>query len=93
MRDIKANYSFALEMNEQLKNRSFIKSQINDYVFIKKDIMKNLDLDKQNIFSETPFPIFSFDSKKNANKKMIPKYAKSIHDKEQDSSDAEGHDK
>ena len=89
MRDIKPNYSFALEMNEQLKNRSFIKSQINDYVFIKKDIMKNLDLDKQNIFSETPFPIFSFDSKKNANKKMIPKYAKSIHDKEQDSSDEE----
>ena len=89
MRDIKPNYSFALEMNEQLKNRSFIKSQINDYVFIKKDIMKNLDLDKQNIFSETPFPIFRFDSKKNANKKMIPKYAKSIHDKEQDSSDEE----
>ena len=89
MRDIKPNYSFALEMNEQLKNSSFIKSQINDYVFIKKDIMKNLDLDKQNIFSETPFPIFRFDSKKNANKKMIPKYAKSIHDKEQDSSDEE----
>ena len=89
MKDIKPNYSFALEMNEQLKNRSFIKSQINDYVFIKKDIMKNLDLDKVKIFSETPFPIFRMNSNKTKNKKLFPKYAKSIHNKEQDSSDDE----
>ena len=89
MNNIKPNYSFALEMNEQLKNRPFVQSQINDYVFIKKDIMKNLDLDKENIFSETPFPMLRLNNVKNTNKKLYPKYAKSIHDKEQDSSDDE----
>ena len=89
MNNIKPNYSFALEMNEQLKNRPFVQSQINDYVFIKKDIMKNLDLDKENIFSETPFPILRLNNVKNTKKKLYPKYAKSIHDKEQDSSDDE----
>ena len=89
MSNIKPNYSFALEMNEQLKNRQFVQSQINDYVFIKKDIMKNLGLDKKDFFSDTPFPIFRLNSVQNTNKKLFPKYAKSIHDKEQDSSDDE----
>ena len=89
MSNIKPNYSFALEMNEQLKNRHFVQSQINDYVFIKKDIMKNLGLDKKDFFSDTPFPIFRLNSVQNTNKKLFPKYAKSIHDKEQDSSDDE----
>ena len=89
MSNIKPNYSFALEMNEQLKNRQFVQSQINDYVFIKKDIMKNLGLDKKDFFSDSPFPIFRLNSVQNTNKKLFPKYAKSIHDKEQDSSDDE----
>ena len=73
MNNIKPNYSFALEMNEQLKNRPFVQSQINDYVFIKKDIMKNLDLDKENIFSETPFPILRLNNVKKKKKKLYPK--------------------
>ena len=51
--------------------------------------MKNLGLDKKDFFSDTPFPIFRLNSVQNTNKKLFPKYAKSIHDKEQDSSDDE----
>ena len=89
MSNIKPNFSFALEMSEQLKKKKFIKSKINDFVFIKKDIMKNLDLDKENIFKNSPFLSSRISFLKNTKKKLFPKFAKSIHDKEQDSSDDE----
>ena len=43
MKNIKPNYSFAIEMNDDFKNKPFVKSQINSYIVIKKDILKNLD--------------------------------------------------
>ena len=81
LKDINPNYSFALEMSEQLKKKSFVKSQIKDYVFIKKNILKNLDFDKQNIITDDPFNLLRLNSIENTNKKLFPKYAKSILDK------------
>ena len=89
MSNIKPNFSFALEMSDQLKKKKFIKSKINDFVFIKKDIMKNLDLDKENIFKNSPFLSSRISFLKNTKKKLYPKFAKSIHDREQYSSDDE----
>ena len=79
MKDIKPNYSFAIEMNDDFKNKPFIKSQINDYIFIKKDILKNLDLSKEKIISYDPFYSLKSNSKKNPeNKKLFPKFAVSL---------------
>ena len=87
MDSIKPNYSFALEMSEQFKKKPFVKKQINDYVFIKNDILKNLDLDKEKIISKDPFQDFGVDSLENTNKKLFPKYAMSILDKKESDSD------
>ena len=90
---IKPNYSFSLEMSEQLKKKPFVKSQIKDYIFIKKDILKNLDLDKEAIMTDDPFNSFRSNLLKNTNKKLFPKYAKSIRAKrESDSEDDDGED-
>ena len=87
MDSINPNYSFALEMSEQFKKKPFVKKQINDYVFIKNDILKNLDLDKEKIISKDPFQDFGVDSLENTNKKLFPKYAMSILDKKESDSD------
>ena len=79
MKNIKPNYSFAIEMNDDFKNKPFIKSQINDYIFIKKDILKNLDLSKENIISYDPFYLLKSNSIKNTSKKKLyPKFAMSL---------------
>ena len=92
MGSIKPNYSFALEMSERFKKKPFVKKQINDYVFIKNDILKNLDLDKEEIISKDPFQDFGIDSLENTNKKLFPKYAKSILDKKESDSDDDDED-
>lgn len=79
MQKIKPNYSFAIEMNDDFKNKPFIKSQINDYLFIKKDILKNLDLSKEKMISYDPFYSLKSNSIKNIEKKnLFPKYAVSL---------------
>ena len=79
MINIKPNYSLAIEMNEDFKNRPFIKSQIRDYLFIKKDILKNLDFSKEKIISYDPFYSLRFNSIKNSEKKKLyPKFAVSL---------------
>ena len=92
MKDIRPNYSFALEMDEKLKNRDFVKSQINDLIFIKKDILKNLDLDKEKLLTEDPFHNLRRDSLKNSNKKLFPKYAMSIVENGNDKDSSEDED-
>ena len=88
MMSIKPNYSFAIEMNDDFKNKSFVKSQINDYVFIKKDILKNLDISKEKIISYDPFYSLKNNSKKNIEKKkLFPKYALSLIKKNIESDD------
>ena len=90
MDSITPNYSFALAMSEHLKTRPFVKKQINEYVIIKKDILKNLDSDKQKIITEDPFHSLGVDNLENINKILFPKHAKSIHDrKDSNSSDDE----
>ena len=79
MKNIKPNYSFALEMNDDFKNKPFIKSQINDYLFIKKDILKCLDFSKEKIISYDPFYSLKMNSIKNTEKKkLFPKFAVSL---------------
>ena len=51
LNSIKPNYSFAFEMSESLKTSSFVKKKINDYIYIKNDILKNLDFDKKKHFN------------------------------------------
>ena len=89
MKNIQPNYSFAIEMNDKLKNKPFIKSQINDYLFIKKDILKNLDLSKENIISYDPFYSLRSNSVKNTSKKkkLFPKFAISLIKKKVDLDD------
>ena len=90
LNSIKPNYSFAFEMSESLKTSSFVKKKINDYIYIKNDILKNLDFDKKNILTHDPFSSFRINSLKNTEKKLYPKFAKSIRaKKESDSSDDE----
>ena len=80
MKNIKPNYSFAIEMNDDFKNKPFIKSQINDYLFIKKDILKCLDFSKEKIISYDPFYSLKFNSIKNTEKKkLFPKFAVSLY--------------
>jgi hypothetical protein len=79
MQNIKPNYSFAIEMSDDFKNKTFIKSQINDYVFIKKDILKNLDYSKEKIISYDPFYSLKSNSIKNKErKKLYPKFGISL---------------
>ena len=42
-------------MNDDFKNKPFVKSQINSYIVIKKDILKNLDYSKEKIISYDHF--------------------------------------
>ena len=79
MKNIKPNYSFAIEMNDDFKNKPFVKSQINSYIVIKKDILKNLDFSKEKIISYDPFYSLKSNSIKSTSKKQLfPKYAVSL---------------
>ena len=79
MCNIKPNYSLAIEMSDDFKNKPFIKSQINDYLFIKKDILKNLDYTKEKMISYDPFSSLKFNSiKSTEKKKLYPKFAVSL---------------
>ena len=79
MKNIKPNYSFAIEMNDDFKNKSFIKSQVNDYIFIKKDILKRLDYSKEKIISYDPFYSLKSNIIKNKERKTLyPKFAMSL---------------
>ena len=79
MKNIMPNYSFAIEMNDDFKNKKYVKSQIKDYMFIKKDILKNLDLSNEKIISYDPFYSLKFSSVKNTvKKKLYPKFAMSL---------------
>ena len=93
MKNIKPNYSFAIEMSDDFKNRTFIKSQINDYIFIKKDILKNLDYSKEKIISYDPFYALKSNSKMNKErKKLYPKFGISLIKKNKEIEDDEDED-
>ena len=93
MKNIIPNYSLAIEMSDDFKNKPFIKSQINDYVFIKKDILKNLDYTKEKIISYDPFYALKSNSMMNKErKKLYPKFGISLLKKNMEIEDDEDED-
>ena len=55
MEHIKPNYTIAIEMDEKLKNSKIIKKQRDKYSFVKKDILKHIDINQKGVISFDPF--------------------------------------
>ena len=79
MKDIKPNFSIAIEMDEKFKNTEIVKEQQAKYLLVKKDILKNLDIEKEGIITFDPFSKIKIkEENKNNNKEPLPKWAVSL---------------
>ena len=80
MKDVKPNYSIAIEMDEKFKNTEIVKEQTAKYLLVKKDILKHLDINKEGIITFDPFSKIKIrENDKNSNKKdPLPKWAVSL---------------
>ena len=77
MKNIKPNYSIAIEMDEKFKNTDIVKEQIEKYMLVKNDILKHLDINKKEIINFDPFSRIKFRNNNN-NKIPLPKWAVSL---------------
>ena len=78
MKDIKPNFSIAIEMDEKFKNTDIVKEQTAKYLLVKKDILKHLDINKKEIINFDPFSRIKFGKKNKNNKEPLPKWAVSL---------------
>ena len=79
MKDVKPNFSIAIEMDEKFKNIDIVKEQSAKYLIVKNDILKHLDMEKEGILTFDPFSKIKINDNKNKNKKdPIPKWAVSL---------------
>ena len=79
MKDVKPNYSIAIEMDEKFKNTEIVKEQSAKYLIVKNDILKHLDIDKESIITFDPFSKIKKENDKNPNKRdPLPKWAVSL---------------
>ena len=77
MKDIKPNFSIAIEMDEKFKNTEIVKEQSAKYLLVKKDILKHLDIEKEGIITFDPFSKIKI-KENNNNKEPLPKWAVSL---------------
>ena len=78
MKDIKPNFTIAIEMDEKFKNNEVVKEQSSKYVMVKKDILKHLDINKAGIISYDPFSKIKFRENNKLGKEPLPKWAVSL---------------
>ena len=80
MKDVKPNFSIAIEMDEKFKNTDIVKEQSSNVLVMKKDILKHLDTNKEGIITFDPFSKIKFKekSKNNNDKQPLPKWAVSL---------------
>ena len=78
MKDIKPNFTIAIEMDEKFKNNEVVKEQSSKYVMIKKDILKHLDINKAGIISYDPFSKIKIRENNKLGKEPLPKWAVSL---------------
>ena len=79
MKDVKPNYSIAIEMDGKFKNTEIVKEQSAKYLIVKNDILKHLDIEKEGIITFDPFSKIKRENDKNSNQRdPLPKWAVSL---------------
>ena len=80
MKDVKPNFSIAIEMDEKFKNTDIIKEKSSNILKLKKDILKHLDTNKEGIITFDPFSKIKLkENTKNKNDMQpVPKWAVSL---------------
>ena len=78
MKDIKPNFTIAIEMDEKFKNNEIVKEQSSKFKMIKKDILKHLDKNKVGIITYDPFSKIKIRENNKKGKDPLPKWAVSL---------------
>ena len=92
MKQIKPNYTIAIEMDEILKNSEIVKQQSAKYLLVKKDILKHLDQNQNDLIKFDPFSKIRIKGGENNtenNKQPRPKWATSLNERKKEMSDEE----